>query len=167
MSSHDLVNAYMDGRISRRTLIRRLLAAGVSIGAATSYAHLLAPERASAGFTGECDDLYPTVTMSIRTLNLADVVESQRLRVRIRPSEPMRLHLVATTRKSGKQVVIAERNVRFDAADGRLVRIDLQNLAPLQGRDRARVTVAASRISPGKDLCFPNVNEISVTAVLS
>ena len=48
MPERELVNAYLDGRISRRTLIHRLVAGGNSIGAAVSYAHLLKPESASA-----------------------------------------------------------------------------------------------------------------------
>ena len=48
MSRDELVNAYIDGSVSRRTFIRRLVTAGVSLGAAVSYAHLLAPGRADA-----------------------------------------------------------------------------------------------------------------------
>lgn len=49
MGSEDIVGAYVEGRISRRTLVRRLMAAGVSIGAASAYAQLLAsPSSAEA-----------------------------------------------------------------------------------------------------------------------
>jgi hypothetical protein len=48
MSQDELVNAYIDGSVSRRTFIRRLVTAGVSLGAAVSYAHLLSPSRADA-----------------------------------------------------------------------------------------------------------------------
>ena len=49
MGSKDIVGAYVEGRISRRTLVRRLVAAGVSVGAASAYAQLLAsPSTAEA-----------------------------------------------------------------------------------------------------------------------
>ena len=48
MSQEELISAYLDGQMSRRTLIRRLVAAGVSFGAAVSYAHVLGHGRAHA-----------------------------------------------------------------------------------------------------------------------
>jgi hypothetical protein len=41
MSREELVEAYLDGKISRRIFIRRLVAAGVSLGAAAAYSDLL------------------------------------------------------------------------------------------------------------------------------
>ena len=67
MPQRDLVDAYLDGRISRRTLIRRLVAGGISVGAAVSYAHLLRPESASARpvrrGTGTPPEYYPDCTI--------------------------------------------------------------------------------------------------------
>ncbi|CAN5528650.1 hypothetical protein BH10ACT11_BH10ACT11_18190 [soil metagenome] len=54
MSQEELVVAFSEGRISRRELIRRLVAGGVTVGAAATYAHLLAPE-ASANPGGICE----------------------------------------------------------------------------------------------------------------
>lgn len=48
MSQDELLAAYASGAVSRRTLIRRLLAAGMTLGAATAYAHLLGPVPARA-----------------------------------------------------------------------------------------------------------------------
>lgn len=48
MSKKELVDAYLEGRISRRVFIRRLAAAGVSLGAALSYSQILDPSRALA-----------------------------------------------------------------------------------------------------------------------
>ncbi len=48
MSKEELVRAYVDGQISRRVFIRRLISAGLSVGAAFSYASLLSPARATA-----------------------------------------------------------------------------------------------------------------------
>ena len=56
VSRDHLVSEYANGNISRRTFVRRLVAAGVSFGAAVSYAHLLeqAPAaRASARAHGD------------------------------------------------------------------------------------------------------------------
>ena len=47
MSSEQLVDAYLRGEISRRAFIRGLVAAGVSLGAATAYSYLV-PQRARA-----------------------------------------------------------------------------------------------------------------------
>ncbi len=51
MSKEELVEAYMDGRISRRTFVRRLIAAGVSAAAAAAYAAAL-PAQARGGGSG-------------------------------------------------------------------------------------------------------------------
>jgi hypothetical protein len=51
VSREDLVALYASGNLSRRAFIRRLVAAGVSFGAAVSYAHLLegSPQARAAG----------------------------------------------------------------------------------------------------------------------
>ena len=78
--SEQLVNEYIEGRISRRTLIRRLLAAGVSFGAAVSYAHMLQPDRAAAG--GLADQHFMTVTGRILDQDLDRVIADERVQVR-------------------------------------------------------------------------------------
>ncbi len=40
MSREELVSAYLNGEISRRTFVRRLVAAGVSVSAALAYAQM-------------------------------------------------------------------------------------------------------------------------------
>ena len=44
MTKHEAVDAYLAGRISRRTFIRKLAAAGVSAAAAMTYASALIPK---------------------------------------------------------------------------------------------------------------------------
>jgi hypothetical protein len=44
MSKEELVEAYLDGRVDRRTFIRKLVAAGVSMGAAVTYAQALSTD---------------------------------------------------------------------------------------------------------------------------
>ena len=70
MSSSEIVESFLRGEISRRTLVRRLAAAGVSLSAAVAYSELLRPEWAFAaeqctpefyelyGFYGEDCDHY-------------------------------------------------------------------------------------------------------------
>jgi hypothetical protein len=70
MSSAEVVESYLRGEISRRALVRRLAAAGVSLSAAVAYSELLRPEWALAahqctdefydhyGFYGDCGDHY-------------------------------------------------------------------------------------------------------------
>jgi hypothetical protein len=48
VSRERLVEEYASGNISRRTFIRRLVAGGVSLGAAISYAHLIGQDKARA-----------------------------------------------------------------------------------------------------------------------
>ena len=48
MSEEELVDAYSKGMISRRTFVRRLVAGGVSLVAAVTYADVLSPASAIA-----------------------------------------------------------------------------------------------------------------------
>ena len=48
MSSSEIVESFLRGEISRRTLVRRLAGAGVSLSAAVAYSELLRPEWAFA-----------------------------------------------------------------------------------------------------------------------
>jgi hypothetical protein len=90
MSRQELVSAFLDGQISRRTLIRRLIAGGISTGAAISYAQLLAPERAGAAVPrGAASDHYPLVDLTIVSPSLAGVRTSGRIKVRVLSSEEL------------------------------------------------------------------------------
>ena len=88
MSDKEIVNAYLDGRVSRRTLIRRLVAAGVSIGAAVSYAQVLKPERA---FARADSDHYPDTEVKIVDEDLDKVANKKRVRVRVHADEDSEL----------------------------------------------------------------------------
>lgn len=60
MSREEAVESYTAGRISRRSFIRHLVAAGVSVGAAVTYAEVLAPSRTSTAHAATtAPDLYP------------------------------------------------------------------------------------------------------------
>jgi hypothetical protein len=93
MSRQELVTAFLDGQISRRTLIRRLIAGGVSAGAAISYAQLLAPERADAVVPragGSGDAQYPLVDLAITSPSLASVRNNASIKVSLISTEELR-----------------------------------------------------------------------------
>jgi len=92
VSRQELVSAFLDGQISRRTLIRRLIAGGVSAGAAISYAQLLAPERAAAapGRGGFSSDQYPLVDMGITSPSLAAVRSDARIAMKVFCTEELK-----------------------------------------------------------------------------
>ena len=89
MSRTELVSAFLEGRLSRRTLIRRLIAGGVSTGAAISYAQVLLPKRARAAVTTAASDHYPMVDLEIVSSSLATVRSEGRITVRVRSSEEL------------------------------------------------------------------------------
>ena len=144
MSQEELVGAYLDGRISRRTLIRRLLGAGVSMGAAVAYAHVLKPERA---FARPDRDHYPDTTVRIVDEPLGKVVNKNRLYVRVKldeDSELRPLRLYAYRMQGGEAVdFLGDRALEIDGPDVRKVKIPLSQagVGALDGRSRARIRV--------------------------
>jgi hypothetical protein len=83
MSQEELISAYLDGQMSRRTLIRRLVAAGVSFGAAVSYAHVLGQGRAYADRAlGDHYGILEPTTGKILDQSLDEVIETGKVRVR-------------------------------------------------------------------------------------
>src|SRR5204862_7468476 len=93
MPQQELVRAYLDGDVSRRVFIRRLVAGGVSLGAAVSYAQLLAPQVARAGTP--FNDHYPLAQLRIVTRDIVDVRHHKRLRVEVTVGEAMELRMSA------------------------------------------------------------------------
>jgi hypothetical protein len=87
VSREELVSAFLEGRLSRRTLVRRLVAGGVSVGAAVSYAQLLKPERAFAESTAAVDELYPLVLVTITSNDLDVVINDAVVRATVSATE--------------------------------------------------------------------------------
>jgi hypothetical protein len=58
VSRREVVDAYGEGRISRRVFAKRLVATGVSAGAAASYAAALAPTASASGRETCLSDFY-------------------------------------------------------------------------------------------------------------
>lgn len=164
MSNQELVNAYTDGRISRRTLVRGLVAAGVSTGAAVSYAHLLAPEASGAGrryadeYPGNCADEYPSIDMLVLDRKVADVRRAKKLRVKARFSRAdfggsadnlkrARIKLTVSARKNGTQKTLGSKTVELTDGRASEIKIPLDgDLSPLRGADRVTVFVTAKRV---------------------
>jgi hypothetical protein len=91
MSRQELVTAFLEGQISRRTLIRRLIACGVSAGAAISYAQVLAPERATAAVgAAAADTQYPLVDLTVVSPSLASVRTAAYVKVSLTSTEELK-----------------------------------------------------------------------------
>jgi hypothetical protein len=118
MSREDLVEAYVEGGISRRTFIRRLVAGGVSFGAAVSYAHLLAPKAdAAIGRAGDGQDHYePEIEVAIRSERILKVVNQRKLEVTVSTDDSADFDLVAKIRNKGKLRTIGNKQVSFSGA---------------------------------------------------
>jgi hypothetical protein len=146
MSREDLVEAYVEGGISRRTFIRRLVAGGVSFGAAVSYAHLLAPKAdAAIGRAGDGQDHYePEIEVAIRSERILKVVNQRKLEVTVSTDDSSTFDLVAKLRKKGKLQTIGRKQVTFaGATTNAMVRIPVSKAGCeiLGSRDTSTVRV--------------------------
>jgi hypothetical protein len=140
MSRQELVSAFLDGQISRRTLIRRLIAGGVSAGAAISYTQLLAPERAGAAIRASASDQYPLVDLAITSPSLADVRSNHYIRLNVLCTEELQnATFVVYLKTSAGGVPIGERKVTSVlAAAGTRALIVNVDTSRLTGRTQAR-----------------------------
>jgi hypothetical protein len=103
MSRQELVDAYLGGGLSRRAFVRRLVASGVSVGAAMGYAQVLAPEAEAAPLKRRTpqDDQYPILATKIVTRDMHDVRHNKRLRLRITTNTAVVVHVGAFVNKGG------------------------------------------------------------------
>ena len=117
MSSEELVNAYVEGGMSRRIFIKRLVAAGTSLGAAVSYAHLLAPAaNAASGRAGDGIAHYePEIRVAIRTERIRRVLNKRKLEVTVSTDDSASFVLKAQIRHRGKLRTIGTKRVSFAA----------------------------------------------------
>jgi hypothetical protein len=142
MSREELVSAYLAGGVSRRTFIRRLVAGGVSLGAAVSYAHLLAPGRASA--QSPADFHKPaTVVVKIRSRFLDKVVDSGKLKVDVTLDEPAVLEIFADAKIGGDPKPIGATTVDLHGPSTTRVPIPLDRAGRLALEDKDEVRVGA------------------------
>lgn len=145
MSQEELVQAYVEGQISRRTLVRRLVAAGLSVGAATSYANLLAQRnRAEASVARGLE--YPDFVVRIRSGRLPAVRRKKKIKVRVRSTGSDKITVAVYFRDRFLGAVEAE----FFGVETRDFVIPLK-VNPLRGRKRARVTAIVRRQNSGTE----------------
>jgi hypothetical protein len=143
VSQEELVGAYVAGAISRRTLIRRLVAGGLTVGAATAYAQLLSPkaEAAERGAPGE----YPRFTVRVKSKDLKRVLRRDAVRVHLRTvigdtgwGDEFRVKLEVWHQgdRIGRRTLLA-RNGR------KTYQVKLRNTGSLEGLDEAKIVVRA------------------------
>lgn len=153
MSRQELVDAYLEGTVNRRAFVRRLVASGVSVGAAAGYAQILAPGAAAAERAPRAErkgggELYPRVVANITTRDLKDVRKNNRLKVKVTSSTDDYAHISAFLDKGGHLLPLGftpydPQNARF-VTPGHAKTITIpfnQSLHPLAGLDKAKVQV--------------------------
>ena len=146
MSREELVSSYLAGTISRRTFARRLVAMGVSAGAAVSYAQLLSQEKAEAA---DRADFYGVdgLQVRIRTGKLERLINRWRLRTRIHTDELAQFKAIAEAKIDGKTYVIARKEFALSAGTHRLrlkVRKEVRDMILEQKQLRVTLTVTGS-----------------------
>lgn len=158
MSRQELVDAYLEGGVSRRAFVRRLIASGVSVGAAISYAEVLAPDALAAPRArakGTVEDMYPLVSTRIVTRDISDVRHNARLKVKVTSNSALVVHMAAFVEKAGHLqamgfVPYVPTNARtFTGPGTKTMTIPIFGPpSPLAGMQRAKVFVEA-RFSTG------------------
>jgi hypothetical protein len=166
MSKEELVSAYLAGKISRRMFIRRLAAAGVSLGAAVSYAHLIAPEGASASeaATGaEGRDFYTPaqITVWLLSRDLERVRRRGELRARVRSDEAATVRVVAKLPHEGELRTIASTAIELPTRGRRVftMAINRWGLRELEDREQATVRLIATARDLQGDVSFDTDRE--------
>lgn len=141
MSNHELVGAYVEGAISRRTLIRRLVAAGVSLGAATAYAHHLAPKAAAKG-SGPSQ--YPIVKLRILSETTEEIAKDKGVNVRVKTPDPCELTLELRVEQGNSWYQLGFKEVKFGESGGKKdILIKFSDSGDLNRKKKSRVFVEA------------------------
>jgi hypothetical protein len=145
LSQQEMVAAYRDGGLSRRTLIRRLLASGVSVSAALTYAHLFAPSPKAFG--GDYADFYRAeVFLSIVNQTLKGVVRDKSLTVSVTGDEASTVTLRVFTKFNGSIRQIGTRTFPIQRAGSQLIQVPIgpNALDLFAERERKWIKVEAS-----------------------
>jgi len=155
MSREQLVESYLAGAISRRTFARRLVAMGVSAGAAVSYAQLLSQEKAQAAVS---DDFYGVDGLRVRILTgkLERLVNRWRLKIRIHTDELSEYKIIAEANLDGETRVIARKELALSAGTHRLrlkIRKEVRDM--ILEHNKLRVTLTVRGNAPPDN--FPSV----------
>ena len=125
VGQQEVVSAYLDGRMSRRTLARRLAAAGVSLGAATAYAHLLKPVPAVARALG---GQHFDAAVEIVDDDLDTVIDKRGLKVKAMADRAINLqaevYLLRADHSQYPRALLGTHTFEFSAAGAQKQRID-------------------------------------------
>lgn len=141
MSREQLVSAYLEGQLDRRAFVRRLIAAGISVGAAMTYADRLAPDGHAAPMAWSPSDHYPYTRLKIVSPNLTAVEVRRKLKVKVASSVDVNLDLTAYFKDTGGGMTRLGQASR-SASDGDVVSIPVDPM-PLGSATSARFYVAA------------------------
>jgi hypothetical protein len=150
MSREELITTYREGGMSRRTLIRRLAASGVSLGAAISYAHLFAPKAEADERRNHADyyeDYYTTdVRLRIVSNTVNGVVRTGTVNVFIHTDDGAEITLKVFTKIRGRLRRIGIKTITTTQATSRLVQIPIGDgaLRLLRQRDRKWIKVTSA-----------------------
>ena len=121
MSQQEIVDAYVSGDMSRRLFIRRLVASGVALGAAVSYAHLLTPEVKAKGVVAHGYNPPHLTNLEMVPGDLDRIIKKKRIKVRGTSDQPasfpVHLHLYRKPERTAwPDAIIGATVLQFDAA---------------------------------------------------
>jgi hypothetical protein len=149
MSREEIVTAYLDGGMSRRMFVRRLVAAGVSVGAAVSYAHLLDPQRAEAREGDTRADFYTpaAIDIQLKSTDIDKVVNSRKLRVQLTVDEACNGELAVFLERN-EPLLLGDAQFNFASPGTTVLRLALtgDGRKALEGRNKARVRLFAQTV---------------------
>ena len=149
MSQQELIDTYREGGMTRRTLIRRLVASGVSLGAAVGYDHLFAPAAEAEDRRSHADfyeDFYPSdVRLRIVSNTVNGVVRTGKVRVYVHTDDATEITLRVFTKIRGRLRRIGIKTVTFPRAGSRTVQVPIGENARrlLRRRDRKWIKVTS------------------------
>lgn len=152
MENHELVTAYTEGALSRRAFVRKLVAGGVSFGAAVGYAQLLGRDAAHAATALGDGYSFVEVKATIEDQDLDDVIASGKLLTKVRSDRKGSVHLEVFLRRPGETYPyswIGERTVEMKEPGTKRVKVPLAVNPPhsvdaLRGRSEAKLDLAVS-----------------------
>jgi hypothetical protein len=135
VSSEQLLEAYADGEISRRTLMRRLVAAGVSMGAAATYAHVLAPQ-AKAESRHLIRTEYPDGSIKIVSSKLDKITEKEKVSVKVKSERKGQYKVVISLEKNkGPWKELGSAKIDLDKDKSERLKVKIDGKA-LKGKDK-------------------------------
>ncbi len=149
VSNRELLEAYDEGAISRRTLIRRLVAGGMSLGAAVAYAQLLGRDTARAALSLRDHYEFVEIKASIEPQDLDDVVASGKVLTKVSTDRKGLVHLEIYLSRPGETYPyswIGVKEVNFKKPGKKRIKVPLgvnppHSVDALAGRSEAKLSL--------------------------